>query len=92
MQRRALSAVADRPLGSNADSLERFPGSGVTHLSGGHLCSYCFRNQAAIPGGLKLALAFAIHSYVVAASVILEGDMKRLMNVAYPMSKELQRR
>jgi micrococcal nuclease len=34
--------------------------------SGGHICPYSFHNQAAIPGGVKLALAFADDGYVVA--------------------------
>jgi hypothetical protein len=29
--------------------------------SGGHICPYCFHNQAAIPGGVKVAPAFAAH-------------------------------
>ena len=54
--------------------------------SGGHICPYCFHNQAAIPGGMKLALAFADYGYVVAAPVVFERDMKRLMDITNPMT------
>jgi hypothetical protein len=36
--------------------------------------------------------ALSRHQYAVPASIILERDMKGLMDVAYPMSEELQRR
>ena len=57
-----------------------------------HVFAHCLEHKAGIPGGMKVAPAFASHGYVVATFVILEGDMKRLMDIAHPMSKELQRR
>jgi hypothetical protein len=36
--------------------------------------------------------ALSCHYYAIPASIILEGNMKRLMDIAYPMSKKLQRR
>ena len=57
----------------------------------GHILAYCLHDQAGIPGGVKVASAFAIQSNVVAAFVIFEGDVKRLMDIAHPMSEEPQR-
>ena len=38
----------------------------------GDISAHCLYNQATIPSGVKLALAFTAHGYVVPASVILE--------------------
>ena len=38
----------------------------------GNIWPYCLHNQATIPSGVKLALAFSGHGYVVSAPVILE--------------------
>src|SRR5262249_39587216 len=47
-------------------------------------------DQAIVPGGMKIWRAFTGHVDVVAAAVILEGNVQRLMNVANPMAEELQ--
>jgi hypothetical protein len=49
----------------------------------------CGFNEARVPDGVKLALAFPMHEYRTPAVIVLEGDMQRLMDIADPVAKIL---
>ena len=63
------------------------------HQIGGRVFDILLYNgqyEARIPCGMQVGRALASGIDLVATPVILEGDMKRLMNVAYPVPQILE--
>ena len=56
-----------------------------------HVFSHCPEHKAGIPSGMQIGATYPGHHYAVSAPIVLERNVKRLVDVSDPVSEKFQR-